>query len=963
MSAHKNTQYVHVDYKYQIDLRLRSIGERGQETYYECPFCGSKEKSKFSVNYSKEVFKCYKCNSQGHVSKLLRHLGVSSSSIKKDSYDLKLDSIIEKERVEKKVSNKKVKFNGTLYNTYETETGETIHENVPVSHTFTYRDEIGEELYQRHVGQSKEWSNKKQKYKKIVRPTYKENGVSFLGGRPDNIKVFYGLESIKEKGVCLIFEGEKKRDYFEKILAETLGHETETPFFSLSGSGASQKIDQKTIQALKDKNVVQVFLVPDIDDIGEKFAQETRDTLKQNGLDSSILFLGSYLPKEKTPFKGYDIEDLLKEYPNKIYDILKYIKTLPRKKTIHSRYLTQSISSDSILSDPSRIVINKGIQGTGKTRLFEEINKAEKVLYVSIRESLCKDASERIGLEFYLNIENANFCRDYTEGLAVCLNSIHKFQYIIDHAFEFVVCIDEIDHTIKDLMTSPLFNKKENIEFRSKTFNILVKLIKEAKKVILTSADIPDYVFQFLKEAGLDDILFIENTYKDKKDYIKYFQFTKILKDIVSSLTTEEKVSVSIANKREAKKIIRYVHKRLPDKKILFLEQDKTQEQARILKERDFGAYDLIIYTPTIFTGIDFDIDFGDKHFCIITNNRTVNHFEILQSCFRFRRAKEIHFFIKDIKGTRETDRETIKYEAMKRREEFSKYGSESGELNYTMRELYTTIESENRKSKNSLSSEFEKLVLSRLENVSQFRIVSEKTTEEEKLELKEIAIELKDSEKEEIFCSNKLSDDRMSELEGGSYYKNEKEKYSKQKTEYINFTNIDPEENEEEFKELLDTPIETLKKNVFNTKNLVTPIENLIETDNKNISSYVGDDNFITLKTIATQDILKTLSPSIDFTSKDSLLSKPITIDENGILDLTCKLIDSEYRKTLSVQLGIKETQKASYLMRTVLDSLGWARRSSKHKVKGENRRVNRYHIDLKSIEKLFKMGGCPDE
>jgi transcription elongation factor Elf1 len=523
MSSRHTNNFTKIDLRHELSLRLHKIGERGQETYYECPFCGSKEKSKFSVNYSKEVFKCYKCDSHGHVSKLLKHIGVSSSSIQKDSYDLKLDSLIEKSRVERKVSNKKLKFNGTLYNTYETETGETIHENVPVLYSFTYRDETGKELYQRYVGQSGEWSNKKQKYKKVVRPYYKENGESFLGDRPDKLKVFYGLESIKEKGVCLIFEGEKKRDYFEKILGETLRHETETPFFSLSGSGASQKIDQKTIQALKNKNVVQVFLVPDIDDIGEKFAQETIDSLKQNGIDSSIIFLGSYLPKEKTPFKGYDIEDLLKEYPNKINDILKYIKTIPRKKIIHSRYLTQSISSDSILSDPARIIIIKSIQGTGKTKLFEDISKKNKVLYASIRESLCRDASERMGLELYLNIENANFCREYTEALAVCLNSMHKFQYIIDHAPEYVVCIDEIDHTIRDLMTSPLFRKEENIEFRSKIFNILVKLIKEAKKVILTSADIPDYVIQFLKQAGLDDILIIENTYKDNKDYVKYF--------------------------------------------------------------------------------------------------------------------------------------------------------------------------------------------------------------------------------------------------------------------------------------------------------------------------------------------------------------------------------------------------------------------------------------------------------
>jgi hypothetical protein len=997
MSSRHTNNFTKIDLRHELSLRLHKIGERGQETYYVCPFCGDKSPSKFSVNHSKESsFHCYSCNEKGGGYKLLKHLGYNFKT-KQDSFISQTDKIILEER-DKKVSEKsqkKSQYSGVLYNSYTDETGREIKETLTPYQSFIYRDETGRELYQRHVAHSGEFSKKKNKPKKVIRPTHRDETGKEYFGRGEEKDTFYGLETIQKESVCLIFEGEKKRDFFETRLMrhvsfniETFRYETETLFSSLSSYGAEGKIDSRTLQALKNKQVKYIIIIPDMDKVGREFALQNKRILVENGIKTFILDLDFLLPPSIKTFEGYDIEDALKDSPKILKELLdtckseidlKNIETVnsidhtKHRLNIYSKYITDSVYPPYILNLlDEKIIIIKSIQGTGKTFFLEEIRKSGYLLiYLSIRESLCRDASERLGIESYLNLERESVCSVFDSELAVCLNSIHKFHSIIKNIENFVLCIDEVDHVIKDLMLSKTFEDKEDKEKRSKIYAILVDLIKRAKKVIFTSSDIPDYVIQFIKENDLKEYFFIENEYKDKKKYIQYNSKELLFREIKNELDSNNKLSVSVNSIRDGKKVKKYIEKHKPETRILFLQKEKTIQEIKILKNRDFSEYDVVIYSPTIFTGVDFNIEFGRKHFLFISNIMTVSHFEALQSCFRFRQATEIHFVIVYAEGQSETDKEIIKQTALKKREElgnYSKfviYGSLSSELNIEMLNLYGAIESENNNSRNNLKLEFIKLVHSRLEDMSQYSIFGEsnkeKEIEEEKENIRIIGEELKQMELEEIMSAPLLNEKRIQELNSGSCHKDEREKYSSIKTKYVNFTGIDSEteEGEGELKEIIKkTSFSSLVSSSILTQSLVKSERELIKKDGERLSSYVGDDRFLSLKVISTKQVLRDLCPSIDFTAKETLISKPIKIDKKGIQTLSDKLQDLKYRKSLCLQLNIKETLSANYLMRTVLDSLGWRRISTKRRTGKGEKRVREYNIDMTYLEKLFSFG-----
>lgn len=989
MSQRLSKKFIPLDYRHEISSRLKYLGENGKETYYVCPFCGSKEKSKFSVNHRKGdtgVFHCYSCEKVGNGYQLLQTLAPEILKTKTDSLEKLTNKIIQDSRTKTETETpppekKKYRYSGLLKNTYTDETtGKEILEKQKPTHSFSYRDETGKELYRRLVAPSGEWSKKKNKHKKIVRPVYTENGIEYFGLPPGVGSIFYGLESLKENGVCFIFEGEKKRDSFEtalrlrQYLDETILNTFKT-FCSLSSGGASQLPDKKTIEALRKKNIQRVVLIPDIDPEGRNFVIKSREILSRYGIKTYILDLEFYLPPSIKVFSGYDIEDGLKDKLD-LLDIilnvsqeeetLKLLQTFyfaesseKEKVSFYSRYITEGISSEWFQRQFTKTFIVKSLQGTGKTEFLHSLKKnGHRLLYITPREALCRDVSERLEIQNYQDFKIGDE-KEYGQELVVCLNSIHKFSRIISDSSEFTVCIDEIDHTLKDLFTSPLLKDSSNKEFRSKVFQIIVSLLKNSKYVFFTSADIPDYVFKFLEMHSIE-YYFLENTFKDWRNYINVNspKESSIFREILKTLQEKKKTSVSINCKKTAKKLIRYLRRHSPQSIVLFLEQKKTKQEADILKNRDFDEYDVVIYTPTIFTGVDFSIDFGENHFCIIPNNRTVNHFEILQSCFRFRRAKNIYFWIKDIRGSKETDPEKITEKGLRRREEFSRYGSLTSETDLSMLSLFSVIESENNKSRNNLKGMFIETILLRIEDSSQYRILGEDLSEEdqekEKAELKEIQEELKNEEIENILQAPILEEKRLIELENGSYHKSEEEKYSEIKTQFVKFTNLDPDSPE--FRDIVSMEFSSLRSAVYQTKNLIFPIEDLIKEDSEKTSSYVGDDEFFSLRTIGIKEVLQTLSPGIDFTSKEALLRSPLIIDEKGLQTLQERLQDSQSRERLSTLLKIKESEKASYVMRACLDFLGWKREGVQ--VRSEGGRVRRYKINKTHIEKLFSMG-----
>ena len=100
------------------------------------------------------------------------------------------------------------------------------------------------------------------------------------------------------------------------------------------------------------------------------------------------------------------------------------------------------------------------------------------VVYLCHRVSLTKSASERLGLDYYKDIDHLN---ETSKKLASCVNSILKFN--IEHTD--IVLIDEIRQTYEHLLNG-------TVENRLQVYESLVKMIKNAKILLGADADLTD---------------------------------------------------------------------------------------------------------------------------------------------------------------------------------------------------------------------------------------------------------------------------------------------------------------------------------------------------------------------------------------------------------------------------------------------------------------------------------------
>ena len=498
---------------------------------------------------------------------------------------------------------------------------------------------------------------------------------------------FYGIDKIKKNSeIVFIVDGEKKKDRLEKCLND---YYQDNEFSVISPTnGSSQRIDEETLFALEFANPKKIILIPDLDsDLrkGFKFVRDNNSILLSKGFNSFIYNLREFILEE--PFDGYDIYDALEAYEEVTVDDLvnnsrsddylipsqqRYLWDNRKGNEIsfNSPYINQSFSFNFLYENlngyESPCLLIKSIQGTGKTTFIKEVASKSKILYISSRRSLCIEVGKILGCKDYLMVIEsekyvADACVNYSDSLAVCIDSIYLFETILRNLKDYIVIFDEVDSILNSLFLSDHILKPNNKNFiRYVYFDKLIYIINNSKMCLFMSSDIPEsnvnliQNIKSLKHMNFESlpIFHLTNLYEDKKIYKRYIQSDLFLKKIIELLSNGKKVSISVNSKIDINKLEYFLLNgvKIREIKIIKITSIKTQEGLDAIKNKDFTKYDCVIYSPTIFIGNDFNVEFSDYHFLFCTNNRTTDHYELLQSCFRFRRAKEIHFCFKTIK-------------------------------------------------------------------------------------------------------------------------------------------------------------------------------------------------------------------------------------------------------------------------------------------------------------------------
>lgn len=874
----------------QITIHLKNpIHKRNGSIDADCPFCGKPAKTgKFNFNpYPKKagrsesgVYKCFSCDSSGSGKELLDKL--SGGNI--IQIDPEFTKLIEKQRKEAEKRSKKKfpysKNNFSIKNKNDQWVKvdpETITEYYHIHPTTRERLFLKIRFINPDTG------------KKDFRQFYREGDSFYPGLNGKSISFCYNLHKIKSDTV-LIVEGEKVTEYVQKFTNH-----------SVIGipSGASYRLTETDIQFLRGK---KVFIFPDYDKNhkGQICAKQNNELLKISGIKSKIV---NYRIPGKKIKSGYDIEDFLNESPGKESETLSY---LLRKESIVkfiARYINHYLKLKE-LPNTKGIVI-QSIQGTGKTTFMESVFKEEGIkIYIASRQNLADEMSRKFSINSYSEI-TGEYRGTYSDSLSICLNSITQFEELSKLKIKSIV-LDEISLLVDDLFRSDTIEKKD----RLKLIAVLKTMVMNAERVYFLDSDIRPSTLHFIEKFLGIEYTHFKNEYTDFRQFFQYHTDNSIEKSIIDTLEAGGKVSIACTSRSYAEKLEFTLRNRFPKLKPLLISKNRNEwdDVKEVLGDHSkISEYDYVIYTPTIFTGNDFNESFGRKTFLICKDHRTVNHFQLMQSTGRFRKSEEVHFFIRKINGTRETDPGKIIDTEKTKLSEFRTMNPDftiNSEPDEILTRMYAVLESEDRESKNNLLDNFVSLAQSRGTKINSAYY---KPDESLKMEMNVSGDILEQKRIDRTLEAENIDPGKASKIKNNGF-QSEEEFYQYEKYKYLETLGG----NEDLLENVIQTKPDLLKSQVTKFENLVAgDLEKLTKEDLKNYSSFIPDNKYISVETKLRREIenILRLISGEKISNKDKNLKNYLTDNKTRI------------ENNLKLKVNIN---KMGYFIRDFYNSLG---------------------------------------
>ena len=287
----------------------------------------------------------------------------------------------------------------------------------------------------------------------------------------------------------------------------------------------------------------------------------------------------------------------------------------------------------------------KSAYGTGKTKLIIKLldeykNTFKKVLFISYRQTL---SNELYSLLKDLNIDtymNHDFNKDRTICQIESLSKLIQDDFIIDNIIKLqkydLIIIDECESVLNHFQ-SPTIKDKQF------TFDLMTDLCSMANKLLLFDGDFENRSYNFVKEFGKSII--IENVYKTKsKNFIFTNNKAKFEYDLITALENGKNVCIVSMS---SSFIYRLEHKFKNKYKCIVHTSKSDDSLKEELKDVNklWIKYQLIMYSPTIESGIDFNIEHVNKIYVILSPNSTSPR-GLLQMIARCRQVSDDYILV-----------------------------------------------------------------------------------------------------------------------------------------------------------------------------------------------------------------------------------------------------------------------------------------------------------------------------
>jgi hypothetical protein len=359
----------------------------------------------------------------------------------------------------------------------------------------------------------------------------------------------------------------------------------------------------------------------------------------------------------------------------KKYKLINYIrKDINFKKVImNNKYLYVDNYEEEMFDYNKFInydtIIIKSSCGSGKTHAIARhckkfLGKEKKFILSIVTRKLLVDQHKETFGEFGIDMGAYDKQDDknniYCGNLAICINSILMYKNHPPEAFsEWIVVIDEVMGLISTLVCNELIS-----DYIALIMNVLMRIIKNAHKVICSDNIITDNILNLLRNRDDNKKIYIENIYKkyNNIEAIEINDKNKFLNIMKDKIKNEEKFWLASNSASEATELYNECKKiaKEEEKDKFILITAKTDKRINNASEEFKDKW--VFHSPKIIFGTSFSIPEQQDVFIIAKDNNTLMSYDILQQSLRTRNIKKIYFCC-NIKEKRERfkDLETTK--------------------------------------------------------------------------------------------------------------------------------------------------------------------------------------------------------------------------------------------------------------------------------------------------------------
>jgi len=364
------------------------------------------------------------------------------------------------------------------------------------------------------------------------------------------------------------------------------------------------------------------------------------------GYNNDFLYLIWLVKYHNKDINIRNIERIYKDYTPTNNE---YLRTA---KTINKQYL-----NIEDIDKTKKINLQQSSTGTGKTtntinytKAEQEINPNIKILSITHLKTIADDHykrfnEENIKIDHYKNIDSPFYDNNDYSGLVIVINSIVKLQNI--DFKDYIIYLDEITALFDTLLNSPTIKRRKEV------LTTFINILNECHLIIGTDGIINDISYSFMSQALPEEkINFVINTYQNFKDKPAYFieDYKHIENKIIDDLKNNRVFICCFNTKRHTDRIEALILNENPEYKEQILKYTSTHgEEIKDIKEE--WENKIILYSPSIVQGIDYNPKDAQNIYCFIFGENTINPIQSSQQIARNRNPLNTYIYIEGCKN------------------------------------------------------------------------------------------------------------------------------------------------------------------------------------------------------------------------------------------------------------------------------------------------------------------------